>query len=111
MCYFFCLLGIRWFQTTFLDGCVCCGRREPLDECFGGFGVRCGCGDARGKNGDPLRAGRQRTDDVDALDGAQLADLLESNLELSCGNKSAHGVGLDFPALSLNLIEDAELWK
>ena len=73
--------------------------------------MRCRCRDACGKHGDPLRSGRQLANDVDALHGTQLTDLLEADLKFSCRDHSAYRVGLDFSALALDLVGDPELRK
>ena len=72
-----------------------------MDERLGRLRVRRRCGNARGKYRDSLRAGRQRTDDVDALHGTQLTDLLEADLKFSRCDHSAYRVGLDFLAFCL----------
>src|SRR5204862_6257357 len=70
-----------------------------------------GGGHGGGEYRDLLPFGRQRPDDVDALDRYQLADLLEADFGVAMRDNLADRRGRDLPGLALHFLGEAESRK
>src|SRR5258707_11109176 len=69
------------------------------------------CGNARGKNGNFLRAGGKRAYDVNTFYREQFTDLLEPDFKFPGCDDPSYRVGLNFLALAFYLVEDSEFRK
>lgn len=82
-----------WVHATFGDLVAGMGRGQELDQRLAGFGLLRARRDAGREHGDLLQFGGQWTDDVDAGDRPQFADLLEAELGLALGDDLADRSG------------------
>src|SRR5581483_5029359 len=98
-------------QTGVGDGASGGGGGEESDEFAGGGGVFGAGGDSSREDGDPLRAGWKRSNDLDSFDGAQFADLLEADLGVTARDDIANRFGGDSLAFGFDPIGDAETWE